>query len=146
MDSKDLEKFKIEYFGFMIQYYVHEKMTILAAKAYQTIYDTIFKTSDELKAKLDPEGKVSTTSFQNFVIYVLNSPYDNEKVDLLNIIVSKYPRELEKNEGLSKYVNKLLTFELMPLNEREIETQMLAYSPFQESTENNKQHMRDFIR
>lgn len=47
---------------------------------------------------------------------------------------------------LSKYVHKLLTFELMPLNEKEIESQMLAYSPFQDETENNKQHMRDFIR
>jgi multidrug efflux pump subunit AcrB len=114
----------------MIQYYVHEKMTLDAAKAYQTIYDTIEKADDELKAKLDPEGTQLSTSFQNFVIYVLNSPYDSEKVDLLNIIVSKYPRELEKNEGLSKYVHKLLTFELMPLNEKEIETQMLSYSPF----------------
>jgi hypothetical protein len=60
----------------------------------------------------------------------LNGPYDNEKVDLLNIIVDKYARDLEKNDGLSKYVHKLLTFELMPLNEKEIESQMLAYTPF----------------
>ena len=41
----------------MIHYYVHEKMTLEAAKAYQTIFDTINKADDELKAKLDPEGK-----------------------------------------------------------------------------------------
>ena len=146
LNTKDLEKFKIEYFGFMIQYYVHEKMTLETAKSYQTIFDTLNKADDEIKAKLDPEGKQLTTSFQNFVIYVLNGPYDNEKVDLLNIIVDKYARELEKNDMLSRYVNKLLTFELMPLNEKEIETQMFTYSPFQEETENNKQHMRDFIR
>lgn len=130
MDSKGLEKFKIEYFGFMIQYYVHEKMTLLAAKAYQTIYDTLNKADDELKAKLDPEGKETISSFQNFIIYVLTGPYDNEKVELLNIIVKQYARELEKNDMLSRYVNKLLTFELMPLNEKEIEAQMLAYTPF----------------
>lgn len=73
-------------------------------------------------------------------------PYDSEKVELLNIINDKYARELEKNDILSNYVHKLLTFELMPLNEKEIESQMLAYSPFQDETENNKQHMRDFIR
>ena len=60
----------------------------------------------------------------------MNAPYDNEKVDLLNIIVDKYARELEKNDMLSRYVHKLLTFELMPLNEKEIETQMSNYSPF----------------
>ena len=130
LNSKDLESFKIEYFNNMIHYYVHEKMTFEAAKAYQTIFDTINKADDELKAKLDPEGKQLASSFQNFVIYVLNGPYDNEKVDLLNIIVDKYARDLEKNDGLSKYVHKLLTFELMPLNEKEIESQMLAYTPF----------------
>jgi 26S proteasome regulatory subunit N5 len=57
LNSKDLESFKIEYFNNMIHYYVHEKMTLEAAKAYQTIFDTINKADDELKAKLDPEGK-----------------------------------------------------------------------------------------
>ena len=63
MDSKDLEKFKIEYFSFMITYYVHEKMTLQAAKACQTIFDTLHKSDDTMKAKLDPEGKLFTSSF-----------------------------------------------------------------------------------
>lgn len=63
MNSKDLEKCKIEFYSFMIQYYVHEKMTLEAATAYQTIFDTINKADDELKAKLDPEGKLIVSSF-----------------------------------------------------------------------------------
>jgi 26S proteasome regulatory subunit N5 len=51
------------------------------------------------------------------VLYLLIAPYDNEKVDLLNIVEAMYPRELEQEDTISKYVRKLLTFELMPMNE-----------------------------
>jgi len=80
------------------------------------------------------------------VIYLLISPYDNEKVELLNIIEKDYARDLEKNDLISKFVHKLLTFELMPLNEKEIEQNMSVYAPFAEDTENNKSHMREFVR
>jgi len=49
------------------------------------------------------------------------SPYSNEKVDLLNIVDSLYQRELDLNELISKFLRKFLTYELMPLNENEIE-------------------------
>ena len=52
---------------------------------------------------------------------MLISPYDNEKVDMMNIIEKNYARDLEQNDLLSRYLHKLLTFELMPLNEQEIE-------------------------
>lgn len=55
------------------------------------------------------------------MLYLLVAPYDNEKVDLLNIVESLYPRELEQEDLISKYVRKLLTYELMPLNESEVE-------------------------
>lgn len=58
------------------------------------------------------------------------APYDNEKVDLLNIVESMYPRELELEDLISKYVRKLLTYELMPLNESEVEKQMSTFEPF----------------
>jgi len=144
--EKGLEKYKIQYFQFMIQYYVHEKMIIQAAKAYQTIFDTIRKADDELQKELNTDGRLLNSSFQNFVIYLLISPYDNEKVDLLNIIERDYARDLEKNDQISKFVHKLLTFELMPLNEKEIEESMTVYEPFAEETENNKSHMREFVR
>lgn len=40
----------------------------------------------------------------------------------------------------------MLTYELMPMDEAEIEAQMGQYEPFQDSTRNSKQHMRDLIR
>lgn len=43
------------------------------------------------------------------------SPYDNEKVDLMNIVESLYTRELDAHELIAKFLRKFLTFELMPL-------------------------------
>ena len=88
------------------------------SKCYQIIYDTINKVEDEeLKTKLDASGEVRKNAFQNFVLYLLVTGYNQEKVDLLNVVEAMYPRELEQNELLSKYVRKFLTFELMPLQE-----------------------------
>ena len=105
----------------MVAYWVHEKEVLNAAKAYQIIYDTINKASEELKNELDPTGAERTEAFRNFVLYLLISSYTNEKVDLLNIVEAMYPRELEKEDHVGKFVRKLLTFELMPIQEDEIE-------------------------
>ena len=64
----------------------------------------------------------------------------------MHILESLYARELEKNDLLSRFVHKLLTYELMPLNEDEIQNQMAAFDPFTDGTENNKAHMREFLR
>jgi 26S proteasome regulatory subunit N5 len=54
--EKGLEAFKIQYYLYMIQYYVHEKMILDAAKAYQTIFDTVNKADEELAKTLDADG------------------------------------------------------------------------------------------
>jgi len=70
------------------------------------------------------------------------APYDNEKVDLLNIVNSLYTRELDSNETLSKYLRKFLSFEIMPFNDQEIEEQVRQYEPFREDlTEHAKTHL-----
>ena len=117
INEKGLEQQKITFYGFMVRYWVHEKETLEAAKCYQTIYDTINKVDDQEKTKLDADGEIRKNAFQNFVLYLLVSGYNPEKVDLLNVVEALYPRELEQNELLAKYVRKFLTFELMPLQE-----------------------------
>ena len=57
ISEKGLEQQKIDYYNFMVKYYVHEKETLEAAKAYQTIYDTINKTPvEEGTPGLDPSN------------------------------------------------------------------------------------------
>jgi len=80
------------------------------------------------------------------VLYLLLSPYTQDKIDQLNIIEAMYPRELEAEPLLTKYVRKFLTFELMPLQEDDITTQMAAFEPFQERTLHSKNHLIELIR
>ena len=75
----------------MVQYYIHERMTLDTAKAYQTIYDTFAANPEEL----DANGNERAQSFKNFLIFLLLSAYSNEKVDLMNIVQAKYTRELD---------------------------------------------------
>jgi hypothetical protein len=49
------------------------------------------------------------------------SSYNNEKVDLLNIIIKNYGRELDENEYISRFLRKFLAYEIMPLDESMIE-------------------------
>jgi hypothetical protein len=53
------------------------------------------------------------------------STYTQDKVDLLNLVEKVYPRELEQEPIISKLVRKMLTFELMPMDEQEIEAQLI---------------------
>lgn len=115
--EKGLEGQKVQFYLNMIEYYVHEKMLMEVAQAYQTIFDTLHALEAEDAQKIDPEHKTKERAFQNFVLYLLLSPYENDKVDLLHKVEKNYARQLEQNELLAKYVRKLLVFELMPLNE-----------------------------
>lgn len=64
------------------------------------------------------------------MIYLLVSTYSNEKVGLLNKVESNYARELDHEPLIAKLVRKMLTFELMPMDEAEIESQMGQFEPF----------------
>jgi hypothetical protein len=57
-----------------------------------------------------------------------------------------YPRELEAEPLLTKYVRKFLTFELMPLQEEEIIASMQVFEPFEKKTMHSKNHMIELIR
>ena len=91
------------------------------SKSHQIIFDTINKLSPEQQSAIDPTGNEKKLSFQNFVLYLLIAPYTNEKVDLMHIVEANYSRELDHEELIAKFVRKLLTFELMPLDEKEVE-------------------------
>lgn len=56
LNEKGLEKLKIEFYLFMIRYFVHEKMILDACKAYQIIFDTINKAEGDLLTELDADG------------------------------------------------------------------------------------------
>lgn len=95
MNEKGLESLKIEYFRYMTLYYIHEKMTLDAAKAFLTMYDTMVA----MEAEWTDETKKSN-SFENFVIFLLLSKFETEKQELLTVVKEKYAREFEKHSKL----------------------------------------------
>jgi len=58
-----------------------------------------------------------------------------------------YPRELEKEEKVGKFVRRFLTYELMGINENTIEEEMKEYEPFSAAvTNHHRTHMLEFLR
>jgi len=74
------------------------------------------------------------------------SAYSQEKFDLLSGLEGSYARELDQEPVIAKFVKKMLTYELYPMDEREIEQQLAAFEPFQDSTKNSKLHRNEFIK
>jgi 26S proteasome regulatory subunit N5 len=156
LNDVGLELIKINYYKLIIQYYNHEKDSLEVARCYQTIYNTIVEAEQKKKSeedqKMEEDGvkvpeelkfseEEKNDSFCNFVVYLMITSFSNEQVDLLNIINSRYARELEKNPNLEKFVHKFLTPELMPLNENEVKEELGGYEPFLEHIENCGEHM-----
>jgi hypothetical protein len=48
----------------------------------------------------------------------------------LKALEETYPRDMEHEVLLGKYVKKFLTFEICPFNEAEVEAQMKPFEPF----------------
>lgn len=146
LNEKGLEGAKVRYYRFMVQYYVHERMTLDTAKAFQLIYDTLSANADEL----DPSNTERTPAFQNFIIFLMLSSHTNEKVDLLNIVAAKYGRELDvpaTEAHLSKYLRRFLTSELMPFEAAAIEDSVKEFEPFNEGAmEHASTHLQEFLR
>ena len=108
------------------------------------IFETLEKQKDKEEVKSEDE---ISDAFRNYILYLLISPQSQEKVDMLSDMEKKYPRLMEGEELLTKYVRRFLTFELVPMQENEIREQMQNFEPFQENkTMHAKNHMIELIR
>lgn len=57
INEKGLEEQKVQYFKFMVKYYINEKELMEVAKAYHTIFETYNKAEDMLREAIDPTGE-----------------------------------------------------------------------------------------
>lgn len=92
INEKGLEPQKIQYFTFLVKYYINEKEIMDVARSYQTIFETYSKAEEPLRATLDPTGDHMAKAFQNYIIYLMIAPYSDDKVNLLKEIETTYPR------------------------------------------------------
>jgi 26S proteasome regulatory subunit N5 len=138
------ELLKIEYYHFLVHYHVHEKMHLEIAKNYQIILD-VYSSKEGLDTSQGESNKKH--AFENFCLYLLVSPYGDERQALLKTVTEKYARQLDQNEMISFYVKKFLGAELIPLNEPQVEAQMTPYTPFKDAeTENAGLHLRELVK
>ena len=141
LNEPGLEAIKLNYYAQIKEYYNHEKDDLEVARCYQTLYDTMVKAEEAKIADLDYTEDDKRKVFENFVIYLMITPYSNEQVDLLNIVNTKYSRELEALPTLERFVQKFLVSELMPLNENDVREQLGMYEPFLDVIEHNELHL-----
>ena len=141
LNEPGLEAIKLSYYAQIKEYYNHEKDDLEVARCYQTLYDTMVKAEEAKIADLDYTEDDKRKVFENFVIYLMITPYSNEQVDLLNIVNTKYSRELEALPTLERFVQKFLVSELMPLNENDVREQLGMYEPFLDVIEHNELHL-----
>lgn len=125
LNEKGLEEQKVKYYQLMILYYLHEGLFMEIAQSYKTIYDTL-AANKELEEKL----KIKLKAYENFVWFLLISPYTNQKIDMLQNTKKFDIKQLEANPRLYQFLVAFLTEEIMPIVPDKLFEEVKTYEPF----------------
>ena len=129
LDDEGIELLKIRFYKLMILYYIHEKKYIEVAKCYKTLYDFIKSINDSLEEveKKNKELKPKVLEnyiqakkdnnlqklFENYVLFLSICPPELEERNMLNELLIKYKKELDKNKNILFIVEKRLSDEII---------------------------------
>ena len=129
LDDEGIELLKIRFYKLMILYYIHEKKYIEVAKCYKTLYDFIKSINDSLEEveKKNKELKPKVLDnyiqakkendlqklFENYVLFLSICPPELEERNMLNELLIKYKKELDKNKNILFIVEKRLSDEII---------------------------------
>lgn len=105
LESEDFQDIKIDYYGYMIKYYLHEAKYLDVAKCYLAQFNTKITQADEAKWK---------TALTCHVIYLACAPFDNEQNDMLNRLDTLEAKKLEKVPAFDQLVKIFIRKELAP--------------------------------
>lgn len=105
LEADDFQDLKVQYYEYMIKYYIHEEQNLDVAKCYSKIYDTKLTQDDEAKWK---------DALTNHTIFLLLAPYDNEQKDLLHKLDTIESKKMEKVPYFLKLVKDFLRNEIIP--------------------------------
>lgn len=123
LEDEEFQDLKIQYYEFMIKYWLHEKKYLDASKCYLAIFNTKVVQADEQKWK---------PALTSHAIYLCLAMYDNEQDDMLNKLITTEAKKLDKVPIFKKLVKIFLKKELAawPLQD---EAEIKAHSVFQDS-------------
>ena len=129
LDDEGIELLKIRFFRLMILYYMHEKNYLETSKCYKTLYDFIKSINEKLvdveKKNLEIKPKVIANYiqaqkdnnlqqiFENYILFLSICPPELETKNMLNELLIKYKKDLDKNKTLLYIVEKRLSDDII---------------------------------
>ena len=129
LDDEGIELLKIRFFRLMILYYMHEKNYLETSKCYKTLYDFIKSINEKLvdveKKNLEIKPKVIDNYiqaqkdnnlqqiFENYILFLSICPPELETKNMLNELLIKYKKDLDKNKTLLYIVEKRLSDDII---------------------------------
>ena len=128
LDDEGIELLKIRFFRLMILYYIHEKKYLDISKCYKILYDFVKSINDKLvdiqkKDNIKPkiiENYIRIQKendldnlFENYVLFLSICPPELETRNMLNELLVKYKKELDKNIHILFIVEKRLSDEII---------------------------------
>jgi len=123
LEADDVQDLKLQYYEYMVRYWLHEKKFLDASKAYQSIFNTKVVQEDETKWK---PALIAHAAF------LILAPYDNEQEDMLNKLDLLERKKLDKVPVMQDLIKIFLRKEIAawPLaNEAEVK----SYPVFQDA-------------
>ena len=134
LDDEGIELLKVRFFRLMILYYIHEKKYLEVSKCYKTLYDFVKSINDKLEAvekkSLEIKPKIIDNYiqvkkdndliklFENYVLFLSICPPELETKNMLNELLLKYKKELDKNESILYIVEKRLSDEIIIIDNK----------------------------
>ena len=128
LDDEGIELLKVRFFRLMILYYIHEKKYLEISKCYKILYDFVKSINDKLvdmqkKDNIKPkvienyiliqkENDLDNL-FENYVLFLSICPPELETKNMLNELLIKYKKELDKNIHILFIVEKRLSDEII---------------------------------
>jgi len=133
LDDEGIELLKIRFFRLMILYYIHETKYLEVSKCYKTLYDFVKSINDKLEEveKKNKEVKPKILEnyieikkendlkelFENYVLFLSICPPELETRNMLNELLIKYKKELDKNADILFIVEKKLSDEIILIDD-----------------------------
>ena len=128
LDDEGIELLKVRFFRLMILYYIHEKKYLDISKCYKILYDFVKSINDKLvdvqkKDNINPKvienySRIQKENdlvnlFENYVLFLSICPPELETKNMLNELLIKYKKELDKNIHILFIVEKRLSDEII---------------------------------
>lgn len=104
LEAEDFQNIKVEYYGYMIPYWLHEEKDLEVSKSYYAIFNTPIIKDDVAKW-----NDVLTSH----VLYLMLAGFDNEQNDLLEKISTQEVKRLEKVPVYLRLVKMFLRQEII---------------------------------